>query len=185
MPIDVQSVIYPIVKVNRATTFPNENERRFIRDPYHGNEGSGRQSNVDSNQIESKKNKEIDRAVIVESAVTVSTDSAPSSIVMFCDSSYLAVQLDGLGVVIKDGLITISPRGSGEVSECGEKDECCSSVSVGLKTGLNQKQVDEKIILSIVHSSYFGSRMWVGSEDVEVEGKKRKRSRLEVEDRDA
>ncbi|KAK2951202.1 hypothetical protein BLNAU_13818 [Blattamonas nauphoetae] len=132
----------------------------FIRDPYHGNEGSGRQSNVDSNQIESKKNKEIDRAVIVESAVTVSTDSAPSSIVMFCDSSYLAVQLDGLGVVIKDGLITISPRVSGEVSECGEKDECCSSVSVGLKTGLNQKQVDEKIILSIVHSSAWVHCVW-------------------------
>ncbi|KAK2953639.1 hypothetical protein BLNAU_11360 [Blattamonas nauphoetae] len=71
-----------------------------------------------------------------------------------------AVTLDGLGVVITDG----------------GKNECCSSVSVGLKAGLNQKQVDEKIILWIVNSSHFGSRMWVGSEEVEVEGEKGKRT---------
>ncbi|KAK2949873.1 hypothetical protein BLNAU_14429 [Blattamonas nauphoetae] len=50
-----------------------------------------------------------------------------------------AVTLDGLGVVITDG----------------GKNECCSSVSVGLNAGLNQKQVDEKIILWIVNSSHF------------------------------
>ncbi|KAK2961154.1 hypothetical protein BLNAU_3922 [Blattamonas nauphoetae] len=49
--------------------------------------GSGRLSKTDSNQIESMKNEDTGRAVIIESAVTVSTGSAPSSIVTFCNSS--------------------------------------------------------------------------------------------------
>ncbi|KAK2958480.1 putative Dynein axonemal heavy chain 2 [Blattamonas nauphoetae] len=48
---------------------------------------SARLSKTDSNQIESMKNEDTGRAVIIESAVTVSTGSAPSSIVTFCNSS--------------------------------------------------------------------------------------------------
>ncbi|KAK2946849.1 hypothetical protein BLNAU_18228 [Blattamonas nauphoetae] len=78
--------------------------------------------------------------------------------------------------------IFVDSSGSGEASECGGKDECCWSVSVGLKAGLEGKKDDQGIILSIVNSSSFGRRMWVGSEEVEIEGEKGKGSRLDVDE---